>query len=76
MIVRANDFSKKEFLGWVKVWMREKGLPVDQLVQAPIGFFRGRSGVADGFYAMQQMARMKKKQEDPTGENRKRGKKS
>lgn len=47
MIVRAQDFSKEEFLEWMRVWIREKGMPVGELREAPFVEFEGRHAMAD-----------------------------
>ena len=36
MVVPTRDFTRAEFLEWVKVWLREQGLPVTDLVSAPL----------------------------------------
>jgi hypothetical protein len=41
MIVRARDFSQEELLGWVRIWLAEQGLPVADLVEAPLEAFVG-----------------------------------
>jgi hypothetical protein len=35
MIVRTRDFTKEELLEYVSIWLRETGLPVTALVEAP-----------------------------------------
>jgi hypothetical protein len=39
MIVRARDFTKAELLDWVKIWLEQQGLPVAELVEAPLPDF-------------------------------------
>jgi hypothetical protein len=47
LVVRARDFTKPEFLGWVEVWLRAKGLKVTELVHAPQSDFAGTHAHAD-----------------------------
>ncbi len=47
MIIAASDFSKDEFLQWVKTWIRSQGLPVDELIPASLDHFTGRNQHAD-----------------------------
>jgi hypothetical protein len=47
MIVRVRDFSKEEFLSWVKVWLEHNGLPVTDLVEAPFTEFAGTNPHAE-----------------------------
>lgn len=47
LVVNALDFTKAEFLDWVKVWLRAKGLPAAELVPAPLEEFEGTNPQAD-----------------------------
>lgn len=47
LVVNAPDFTKDEFLGWVEVWLRAKGFPVTELVDAPLSEFAGTHRHAD-----------------------------
>jgi hypothetical protein len=52
MIVAASNFSKDEFLEWVKVWIKAQGLPVSELISAPLEQFIGRHQHADFLHAL------------------------
>ncbi|GAC1463068.1 MAG: hypothetical protein NVS2B14_10990 [Chamaesiphon sp.] len=39
MIVRARDFNKEKLLDWVKVWLRETGFPVSELIETSFDEF-------------------------------------
>jgi len=61
MIVRVVDFSREELIEWVRFWMMEVGLEVDELVEAPFDDFRGTNthaiqlaAVRDEYTAQQQ----------------------
>lgn len=47
MLIRAEDFSKEEFLDWVRVWLRENGLPVTGLTEGSAEEFQGKAFHAD-----------------------------
>lgn len=47
LVVNALDFTKAEFLEWVKVWLRAKGLPATELVPALLEEFAGTHPHAD-----------------------------
>jgi hypothetical protein len=47
MLIRTEDFSKKELLDWVQVWFRENGLPVAELIEGSAEEFRGKAFHAD-----------------------------
>src|SRR5439155_21764974 len=47
MLIRLTDFSKEELLDWVRVWLRENGLPVTNLVEGSASDFRGKAFHAD-----------------------------
>jgi hypothetical protein len=47
MLVRQEDFTKAEMLEWVRVWLRDNGLPVSELIEAPLEEFQGRAQHAD-----------------------------
>ena len=47
LVVNARDFSKPEFLHWVEVWLRAKGLDASGLVEAPLSDFAGTHPHAD-----------------------------
>jgi hypothetical protein len=46
MIVRAEDFDKEEFLGWVHIWLKETGFEVAELIECPITDFTGTNNHA------------------------------
>lgn len=39
MTVKAEDFSKEELLGWVRVWLEESGFEVKELVEGTLEDF-------------------------------------
>jgi hypothetical protein len=43
MVVRMDDFSMTELLDWVRVWLRENGLPVTALVEGSVEEFKGKA---------------------------------
>jgi hypothetical protein len=43
MLVRAEDFSKEELLDWVRVWLRENDLAVDNLIEGNAEEFKGKA---------------------------------
>lgn len=47
LAVNAPDFTKAEFRSWVEVWLRAKGFPVTDLVDAPLSEFAGTHRHAD-----------------------------
>lgn len=47
LVVNARDFTEAEFLEWIKVWLRAKGLAVTRLVAAPLEEFAGTHPHAD-----------------------------
>lgn len=61
MIVAANDFSVDEFLGWVKVWIKEQAIEISKLIPAPLEDFIGRHRHAD---LLHSLTKSKKRPED------------
>lgn len=47
LVVKVCDFTKAEFLEWVKVWLRAKGLAATELIPAPPEEFTGTHPHAD-----------------------------
>jgi hypothetical protein len=47
LVVKARDFTRSEFLGWVEVWLRAKGFAVTELVHAPLSDFASTHPHAD-----------------------------
>jgi len=47
MIIKAKNFTRDEFLYWVSIWIKEKALPITELVAAPIEDFVGIHSQAD-----------------------------
>ena len=41
MTVRGIDFSKNEFLKWVRTWLEDNGFEVAELLEAPLEDFEG-----------------------------------
>lgn len=39
MIINAKDFSKEEFLEYVKIFIREMDIPITDLIDAPVNEF-------------------------------------
>lgn len=54
MIIKAKNFTKDEFLYWVSILIKEKALPIIDLVAAPIEDFVGRHSQADLIYYLQK----------------------
>ncbi len=46
MIVRAEDFDRAEFLGWVKKWIESHGWTVSALTEAPFECFENTNDMA------------------------------
>ena len=55
MVVATSDFSKDEFLNWVKTWTKATGLPIANLTPAPLDEFTGRHEHADFLRTLQKM---------------------
>ncbi len=52
MIVRARAFTKEELLDWVRIWLRESGFGVDELIEGTAKEFDGTNehlGTIDKF---------------------------
>jgi hypothetical protein len=52
LYVRGSDFTRDEFLGWVMVWLRDGGLPVTELVEAPLAEVLGTDHCEDPLKAL------------------------
>jgi hypothetical protein len=47
MLINAEDFSKDEFLEYVKIWIKKNGFQITDLISAPVEDFSGRGDNAD-----------------------------
>jgi len=54
LLVNARDFTKGEFLYWIKVWLLEQGINADKLISASLDDFLGRHEHADFMYRIIQ----------------------
>ena len=43
MLICSEDFSKAELLDWVRVWLRENGVPVARRIEGTPEDFRGKA---------------------------------
>ncbi len=54
LLINGLDFSKEELVEWIRVWLNENGLSVDDLIEAPLSEFRNRSSHADALLGLQE----------------------
>jgi len=47
MLLRQEDFSRDELLGWIRVWLEHHGFSVDRLREVALAEFNGRLAHAD-----------------------------
>ena len=52
LLVNARDFTRAEFLEWMKVWLRAKGFTVTDLVPAALEEFVGTHAHADFLFRL------------------------
>jgi hypothetical protein len=54
MVVRQYNFTKDEFLHYLKIWIESKVMKIESLLEGKIIDFAGRHSIADAYIEMQK----------------------